>query len=179
MQKRLNKSGQFYLVTAVILAAVIIGLATVSNYTKNNSNTRVNDMAEELGIESAKVVDYGTNQGFNDAQMKDLIGNYTDSYINYTREGNVYFIFGTRSSLRLVAYQESGSGETVYFNNGSGETLLEITPGQKFTQDFTPTSTTVKIKINSFQYNFDLSSGENFYFTLSQKSDGGTFIVTG
>lgn len=174
-----QRRGQFYLITAVIMATIIIGIATISNYAKNNSNTRIYDLQEELQIESAKVVDYGTNQGYDDTQMKNLLTNYSESYINYSLKGNGYFLFGTRSNVKLVAYQEADRGERVSFDKGDGETSLSITPGEIFSQEFTPTGTTVKIKINSFDYSFELSAGENFYFALSQKSDSGTFIVTG
>lgn len=179
----LGKRGQFYLIAAVIIATVLIGIATVSNYVRQTSDSgaAMNNARDSLQVESARTVDYGTNQGFNDTQMKTLLTNFTENYINYTLSGSGYFIFGTQSGIRFIAYQKDSSGgaDTITFDYGNGETSLAITQGQIFSQDFTPTGSTVKIKINGFQYSFTLSKAENFYFVLSQKTSGGTYIVTG
>jgi len=172
-----SKRGQFYLIAAVILATVVIGIVTVSNYTNKVSNTRIYNIRDELKIEGAKVIDYGTSNSLSDSQIKDTMQNFLTNYINSSSEENDYFLFGTQSSVRVIASQKEAENAT--FDDGSGETVLTIIPGKIFSQDFTPTNTTVKIKINDFQYNFELNKGQNFYFVLSQKSDSGTYIVTG
>ncbi len=173
-----GKRGQFYLLTAVILCTILIGIATIANYVNvSNTDTGIYAAKDSLQIEGAKTTDYGTNQGFTDAQMQTLMTNFTENYINYTLQGNGYFIFGTQSNIRLVAFQKDS--ETVSFDSGSGYSSLAVVQDKTFTQDFTPTNNTVNIKINGFQYNFVLSKGENFYFVLSQKDNGGKYIVTG
>ena len=135
-------------------------------------------MKEELQIESSKVLDYGTNNAYSETQMNTLLDNFTTAYIDHERIGNVYFIYGTQSSVTVVAYQ--ANTETVSFDAGSGETPLHILQDNKYKATFSPSGNTVILKINGFSYSFDLTQGENFYFALSQKSSqGGNYIVTG
>lgn len=174
----MQKRGQFYLLTAVILATLLIGVATVSNYVRQtpHTNTAINNAKNSLQIESSDTTDYGTNQGFNDAQMQSLLTNFTNNYIRYDLQGSGYFIFGTPSGLRVISHQDNN--DNVSFNAGSGFVNLNLTQGTTSTADFTPTGTTVSIKINQFQYLFELSAGENYYFVLAQKNNDGTYIVT-
>lgn len=175
----MKKRGQFYLLTAIILATIIIGLAAVTNYVKQTSNegNMINNARNSLQIESAKTIDYGTNQGFSNTQMQTLLTNFTNNYINYTLQRSGYFIFGTQSGLRVMVFQEDNS--SVSFNDGSGDITLNQTRGLTYTHDFTPSSTTINIKINEFQYNFELSKSENYFFVLSDENSGGNYIVTG
>ena len=56
----MNKRGQFYLVAAMVIIVLIVGFAAVQNYTKKSRTIKLIDLKEELGIESGKVLDFGT-----------------------------------------------------------------------------------------------------------------------
>src|SRR3989344_4139149 len=58
-----DKNGQFYLLAAIVIIAIIIGFASVSNYIKNKSSVTVYNLRDELGIEGAQVLDFGTIKG--------------------------------------------------------------------------------------------------------------------
>jgi len=55
-----QKRGQFYLIAALIIIAVIIGFAGISNYIQKKEVIKLYDLGEELGIESQNVLDFGT-----------------------------------------------------------------------------------------------------------------------
>ena len=45
---------------------------------------------------------------------------------------------------------------------------MSVAGGQTAVQDFTPASEDIIIKINNNEHEFELKSGENFYFVLYQ-----------
>lgn len=172
-----NQKAQFYLISAIILATIIIGIAAVSNYSKRESNIRLYNLKEELQIESANVLDFGTYNEFNESQIKELLGNFINDYIVYIGEGNIYFIFGNNKDITFIAYQELT--EAVSLGLGSEEIILGITQGEVFTEEFSTTGNKVEITIEGSVYEFKLKKGENFYFVISQQDEGGSYIVSG
>ena len=90
-----GKTAQFYLIAAIIISVVILGLVTMSNYSRRQESIRTENIGEELNIESEKVLDFGTYNGYSESQMQDLMENFSGNYINYVQEGvDFYFLFG-------------------------------------------------------------------------------------
>ena len=173
-----NKSGQFYLVAAVVLAGVIIGITATSNYSKKEESPGINELREEIQIEGAKTLDYGVKNGFSQVQMNQLMQNFTRYYTNYEgiNKKNFYFLFGTRSNITVSGYQKES--KTVVLFSGSSQIIIAQEEGN-FTGSIDPSENNVSLYIDENPYNFNLSSGENFYFVVTQNVGGGEYIVTG
>ena len=174
-----NRKGQFYLIAAIIIIAIIIGFAAIKNYTQRKEVIKLYDLGEELGIESKNVLDYGTYNEFNENEMEDLLTDFVEGYANYTAEGkNLYFIFGNSKKINVMAYQELNT--TIYVGVGGEMSLIE--PGEK--QPFYPAEgqdiiSKVIIAIEELIYEFELKYGENFYFIIFQEIGGEEYVVTG
>ncbi len=150
-----NRKGQFYLLAAIIIITVMVGFITVSNYSYKKTSVNLYDLGEELGIESQNVIDYGTAQ---EKDIDTLLTQFVEDYVSYAGNNkNLYFIFGTGSDLQAKAYHD-----------------LEV-------QDypFTTNAEKISITIDEVTYQFDLLTGETFYFVISQEIEGETYIVTG
>jgi len=144
----MKKRGQVYLIAAMILIAILIGFATVSNYSKKKVDTSIIDLGEELKIEGAKVLDYGTITG------DDQIENFTQTFSEYAGDDvDIYYIFGNEVDLRLY--------------NGTGQMDDPLSEDEK-----------IKVTINEIGYEFDLKSGENFYFVILKEMEGEYYVVT-
>jgi hypothetical protein len=172
MIKRGKKDGQFYLIAAIIISVIVIGVVGVSNYARGQETAKsIEDMGDELKIESEKVLDYGTYNRYSDAQIMDLMENFSENYINSVQGGiDFCFLFGTSSSIRIVAHFQSDT--TIYLNTGAGESPISLTGGQTESEDFSPTSTNATITIQETDYSFELKEGKNFYFVVSQDIGG-------
>lgn len=166
--KEKNKKGQFYLCASIIIIAVIIGFAAISNYSKITTSTKIYDLGEELKIESAEILDYGIYNELDEIQMQTLLHEFIESYA--LEEGkNLYFIFGNRNKITVVAYQELAESVEVF---GDVSTPLIINE-ETFSQEFTPTPPwKIEVTIGGIPYEFKLQSGENFYFVISQEIEG-------
>ena len=148
-----GKKGQFYLIAAIILATIIIGISVVVNYSKKQDSGNLENLKEELQIESENVLDYGAFHRFNDADMKTLLTDFSKNYITVKGDNkNLYFIFG------------------------KGE-VLDITPGIVFEGIYTPSGNEISLIVNDFTHDFILEEGENFYFLISQEIGGGVYVT--
>lgn len=174
--KRGSKKGQFYLIAAIIISVIIISFITLSNYSKKQEFVRLYDIGEELKIESEKVLDFGTYNGYNQNQVLGLMENFSNDYINYVQEGkDSYFLFGNNNQITVVGYSQSDT--TIYVNAGSGENQMNINGGEITSQEFNSTGDNITIKIEDVEHQFELKSGENFYFVISDNIGGEKHVV--
>jgi len=169
----MEKRGQFYLVSAIIVAAIVISVIVVSNYSKKQDYTDLNSLRDELKIESAKVLDYGINNQLSQAAMNQLLQDFTQKYIDTeSRDKNLYFVFGNQDNITLKGYQNTAhtvSLDSANIASSSGEFLGIVNP--------TGSSTTLQIDENA--YIFTLKNGENFFFVISREIGGEEHVITG
>jgi hypothetical protein len=151
-----GKRGQFYLLAAIIIITLIVGFVTLQNYSYGKTSVKLDDLKEELAIESQNVIDYGTSSHDDwDIQLEQFI----ESYVNYAGAGkDLYFIFGDSGSLQVKAYQNLKLVDAPLITTEGGE---------------------IFITIDNIEYKFDLLDEENFYFIVSQEIEGEKHIVTG
>ena len=168
-----SKKGQFYLIAAMVIIALIIGFAVISSSPKKTTPIKLYNLGQELGIESQNVLAYGTYNELNDSQMQTLWEQFVKEYANYTGEGkNLYFIFGNSVTISVIAYQTLA--ESALINVGTGYQPLII---GGTTTTFVPSGSTVTIKIGTETYSFNLATGQNFYFVISQTVSGEKYVV--
>jgi len=169
----MKKRGQVYLASAIILAAIVISIITILNYSNKNEYLDLNSLKEELNIESAKVIDYGINNRFTQVQMNQLLQNFTQKYIDTeSSDKNLYFVFGNQDNITLKGYQ-----------NTAHAVSLDSTPVTSssggFVGSVVPLGNSVTLNADENAYIFTLKNGENFYFVISRETGGQSYVVTG
>ncbi len=148
-----DKSGQFYLIAAIILVTIIVSLLSITNYSQKKDNTRIENIGRELEIESEKVFDYDKINGQNE------IENFTGEYSYYVGEEiKLYFITGDENALEAYTYE---NGIKIDLSSESGIIEDKIIFAHEETE-----------------YSFDLNKGKNFYFVLSQDIGGEKYVYT-
>ncbi len=172
-----NKTGQFYLVAAIVISVIIISLVTMSNYSRRQETTTMQVVGEELKIESEKVLDFGTYNNYSQIEMKNLMGNFTSNYINYVRNGgDFYFLFGNSNLIKVVGYSQTDT--LIHINTGTQQSNLQINAGETSSQEFNSPSNNIIITINGEDYLFELEKGENFYFVIVDNAGGENYVIT-
>ena len=173
MLKRWNRKAQYYLVAAMIIGALIITIATVMNYSKKSVDPGLNDLKEEIQIESAGVLDYATNKQLSSAATKQTLLDFTQNYIDYLGTSkSLYFIFGNSGEITVSGYQESD--KTVLIDS-----IPVTSTSGNFTKSIAPTGDEVTLSINSDIHDFEITPGENFYFVLSDTVGNEEHIIQG
>ena len=168
-----DKEGQFYLLTTVLIIAMIGGFILISNFSQKRSDIKFDYLGEELNIESEKVIDYGIN---NNKDIKALLENFTKTYSPYSEAENSYFVFGNREIITLAGYKKLNSG-SIFINVGSGNQELILNKGVYNSIELINPQENIKVTVNEIGYDFSLKSGENFYFILSKELEGEIYII--
>ncbi|MEK6875645.1 MAG: hypothetical protein AABX30_03100 [Nanoarchaeota archaeon] len=179
---RINKRGQFYLLAAVIIIAVILGFALTTNYLRDKSEVKLYDIGEELGIESENVLDYGVYQGKGNETLRD----FTELYSQYAGEGKeLYFVFGDKDAITVATYQDIIIGTIDITVGGESKPGLDVTEKKYASEDIIieEGQTTVNVLVgaegNKKTYEFNLEPNQNFYFIIAQDIEGETHVIQG
>lgn len=150
----MKKRGQFYLIAAFAIIAILISLATVMNSARVKDESKIAyDWGEELEIESRYVLDYGTVNGLD---KEELINEFTKTFSEYSKDTEFYFIFGGEKDLMVYRW----------FNDEREDIPYQEKDGQ------------VKITVEETEYSFDLTGGESFYFVISSGEGNEKYVAT-
>src|SRR3989344_1350642 len=174
----MQKKGQFYLIAAIVIIAIILGFAIVQNYVRK-SDVKIYNLKDELGFEGGKVLEYGT---FSDDNK---IEDFTTLYHKYSKEEgrNLYFAYGNTDTITIATFEEIIlGGISITLGEGSPKIKIEGDAYKKKTISVGG-ETDIIIKIENEQtgkevdYQFNLKPGENFYFVILQNIGEETYIA--
>lgn len=169
----MKKRGQFYLIAAIIIIAIILGFVAVQNFTKKKSTGIVHDLGQELGFEGGEVLEFGT---FSNDDASQFVEDFVTEYSAYADEEgrDIYFVYGDETLITVATMEELVVG-TISIDIGG-----EVTIGDDvYIEVSQPGGDIVTVVLGSHEYEFDLKPGENFYFIISQDIEGETHIVQG
>lgn len=175
-----GKKGQFYILAAMVIVAMIAGFAAVSNFAQKRSSVQLYDVGDELNIESSKVLDYGVSS---DDNLSVIVDDFTSQYDEYAGEDrDIYFIVGNQNLVTLITYESVSSGEVKLVDLRPIGT--QIFKDELIRADYDPECSgngvcEVTIKIGDDLYDFELKPGENFYFIISQIVGDEQIVVQG
>jgi len=148
-----GKQGQFYLIAAIMIIAVMMGFLSVMNYAKKTSSIKLEDIRDELLIETQQVSLYDLNTG----QTK-LEDNFTKLYSEYLGKNvNIYYLTGNKTDVE--GYKYLGGSKIPLTTSLSGENA--------------------SLKVGEVEYWFKLEEGKNFYFVLTQELGRERYVIAG
>jgi len=170
-----NKSGQFYLLAAIVIVGVLLGMAAVTNYVvTRQSDVKQGDITEELKIEAENVIGNGI---IHSADLEERLDNFAGNYSEYYSEGyDVLFIYGDAEaidagSLNVISIFSRENLDSVSLLIGNSQPTFVVT-NQKVSKG-TVTITEVRgdileVTIEDVSYQFRLNEGNLFYFIIQQ-----------
>lgn len=187
-----NKRGQFYIIGALIIIAIIAGLAATANYSKQKRFNELYDLGEELKIESEKVLDYGVYNKLDEIGMNELLTNFTKIYSKYKgNKRDLFFAFGNKEKLIIAGYVGENSGE-IEKSEVLKKVKLKI-PGQDteyetlninsqgnytYKEYLLDNHKKIILNVEEINYHFELGEGDYFYFIIAEKINEQHYIVT-
>jgi hypothetical protein len=179
MKTKRKKRGQFYIVSAIIIATVILGISGIVTYSIIKSEPKnIVDLGSDLQEETPRIIDYGI---YSDSNITSLVENFTDKdFANYfstrTGESNVTFIYGDQNSeIKAIRYVKRNKGSTTVGASEWTNTNLERVPVELYVKQDETNPDETDVTILDQKYKFKLKKGERFYFVLSHNKDGETY----
>ena len=183
----MNKRGQVFLMAAVIISGIILGISSIDNSVDiGSSNEAFYDLSEEVGFETKKVLDYGVykNESIGDLLSGDE-GLFLD-YKNYLAKEQLALVVGNSSGVVVYYFKEtSGSiGITTGTTLAGGTVIVESMESYYTEVDLDSDGANINVKIKGengeeFSYPFELKEGENFFFVIVKNDDGERFVAKG
>ena len=163
-----GKNGQFYLIAAIVIISVLVGFTSVSNYSKKKTNEEINDLRDELQIETAQIVEYGINGG---ETFEEINVNYLNEIAEYyvTSQGieEIYFVLGKTTGVAVSAYLDPFPENLII--DGSPRQISKTVNDNFKIVHYTPLGNSVSLEINEINYEFEIGSGINLYFIISKE----------
>ena len=173
----MKKRGQFYIIAAVLIVVMVVGLTTVVN--KGVASPKANsfyDLSKNFETESVKVIDYGIYQGNSGGAIGQKLG---DFYTNYS-----YYALATDPTMS-ISFVYGNATDAIYgvVNTEDLTTRLgEINVGTT-NRHITPevsrhSGNKVSVNISGMVYDFTLANEEGFYFIIAAKKGEETLVAT-
>ena len=167
------------MVAAIIIVMIIAGIASIKTYAIAKSEPRkIKDVSSELKEETTRIIDYGI---YSPENLPDLLARFDIEFSEYflkkTEETNIVFIYGNKSLLQSVQYNDEYTG-AVFATIGEAQPTWEASESiinrTVITSDIQDGTLTVEILGRSFD--FEINQGEVFYFLITQQRDEEIFI---
>ncbi len=156
-----EKRGQFFIIFAVILGIIILGLATVFNTAirtgrEGITEKKFNTMCQNYKEETYRVSQYAINTT-NKSNESGLIKDFTIKYLNYAKK--------TDPAFGLV-YIYGNVSKVIIFNSTTTQAETILNPPN-------PYPVQISEKINK---EYELSNDERFWFVAITEKDGEEYV---
>lgn len=161
-----GKRAQFYIIAAVILVIIILGLAGVKNVVITKEEpVSFFDLGTNLGLEGPVVIDHGV---YNEKDISKLIENFTNQYANYIIQTEQVFdlviVHGDKDTARITNYTTGvQSGEVTFL----GTSLVTTTTTTSSSSTTPGAGGNVEACVKENCYTFTLGENENFFLVFS------------
>jgi len=171
------KGGQFFLVAAIVIILILIGLASIYTFVNTSKeDVTFQGLSDELNYESAQVIDNGIFNNLNQEQINQNIRNLTSFYALSNPESDLIFLYGNKKEVTILIYNNSELGN-IGISSGGTSALEPVSTRRTFiTETFEPDSDEVSISLKDGTYYFQIREGQNFYIII-KKQRGDEHIV--
>ncbi|MCU0642309.1 MAG: hypothetical protein MUF61_01890 [archaeon] len=177
----MNKRGQFFLIAALVIIGIVLGMSTVYVSTRMalKADNSVYDLSEEIDYESNQVIGYGVVKSLPSKTIGDALTNLSKYYSATNPDKDLVIVYGNEDEINGLFYEEESTNLPALSTGGSD--VREV----NFYRRSVPAtgsinSTTGKIQIDfgrGNRYEFDLNPGENFYIVLKKKVQNETIVA--
>ncbi len=176
-----QRKGQFYLVTTIMIIAIILGFVSLTNFVQRQSNLKFYYEGEELALESEKVLDYVlSNRATVDSDTE--IGNFIENFTEYSEAENFYFIYNSSGPLIFKGYKKMEAGRVTIEVDGVLEPEIILTKETFNKIELSNSGSNIKMIIHEngdhLDFDFVLGGKTNFYYVMSREIGGDRYLET-
>ena len=164
----MNKRGQIFIIAALIIVGIILGISAVSISTRfEKEDVKVFDLSEEIDLEGKRVVDHGI---FTGGDISEKIINLTEFYVR-TTDSEIIILYGTKGRLCEIRAKKIEHSSSVAGSRTGGATDIDITKECKPGGDI--------YTLDRENLRFELGENQNFYNVIISEEEEGTTVAVG
>ena len=195
----MKKKGQFFILAAVIIAAVIVSLGLTTNYIRvNREPENFYDFSYEVRKESGVVLDHQIYSDFDDdANLTNFVDLLATDVRDKDPDANLIFIYGNNSEMNIRNYGSEAIGSGGEDIPGGGEEsenqIVFLLGGSPITTQVGGTydqyldawvqtillegEDNMEIEIRGQLYDFPVSEHKQVIFIMQKDVEDETFIT--
>ena len=169
----MQKRGQLYIVAAIIIASLLIGLGAIYNYASSQKeDLSVIDLSKEIDFETSRVIDRGIFRGENATAQ---VENITEYYANINPKNELTIIYGNSTDIIAYHYKLDDAGN-VCIQTGACSGL-SFFKKIRTSPSLIKNLNTIQVILGDSTYEFNLKAGQNFYLVLIKSDQQGKIVV--
>ncbi|MBI2452509.1 hypothetical protein HYV50_05570 [Candidatus Pacearchaeota archaeon] len=175
----MEKRGQFFLIAALVIVGIVVGLSVVYNYAKfPEEDSTVYDLSKEIKFEGAQVMTSGVLENVPPEQILDRLKVIMGYYVNASTNTDFLVIYGNETDLTIIFYNNTDQGLIcVDLGGGSCEGNDHIAATQEQHKSRGETSNIITLTLpDGAVYTFELKEGQVFYAILQKESFDDVFV---
>lgn len=155
----MNKKGQFFLVAALIIIALIIGFSTIYNSAHTLAgDSKIFTLAHDIKFEGIQIMNYGVFNNFSQTAINKNIKNFSGFYAKSNPDSDILLIYGNKGELNTTFYH---AGVESSFSNITFQSI-------SFTAVINP----------GISYTFNVSKGQNLYVIIKKEVNEERYVST-
>ncbi len=186
----MDKRGQFFILTAVIISALIFSISlTVNQVTTQAQSNKVNDYSEILDREVAQIQNYRVyqqNPELDDEEIEDFVSKVSATLLDQDPNLNFVMIYGNKKSVTV--YNNGAEGIAVDDQTISGtasrQSSITVQTGSLTTSSTVGSKTeivnpneNINVEFEDNVYYFTIPEENTVIFILQQEELDENFIV--
>ena len=196
----MEKTGQFYILAATVIAVILAGLITIVNFALVKPEpVQFYDLSKQLEREAGQVIEYGV---YNDKDVASYVDNFVkNEFLPYAHEKDpnigVIYIYGNASQLVIVNYGKNDAGivsevnKTVLYGseaNSTSQINMILDPETRVSKKIFEEKSIfgnikatlhntkfVQVNIGGKLYDFPLKGDQYFFAVVDSQKDGENF----
>ena len=172
----MQKRGQFFLIAALVIIAILIGITTIYNVVNAaEEDQTVYDLTNEIDFESVQLLDNGIFNERTENQINQHVKSLMDNYASSNPESDLITIYGDFDQVSILYYSSIEHG-TVGVSTGGSSIEQPIEVSEERQKTINPVDKKVKVVIGDIYYEFILTAGQNFYIIVKKDNKGERFV---
>lgn len=173
----MKKRGQFFLIAAIIIVMILVGLIGFINYTHFEKEDSMKELQEELENEITYTLNYGAINDLSDNEFNILFKNLSSIYINKSSDKTNIFLYG-KAPGAITAKGKNSEDLNISINVDGAESILKDGIGE-FEKGYTLSGNLIYINISENQYTFAFNEGQNFKYFIAKYEGREKIIISG
>jgi hypothetical protein len=180
----MNKRGQFFILSAVIIVAAIATLTSVFNSAVVDEEPKsLYDLSENIKGEGFEVIDYAL---YNGEDKKNTLIEYTDKISNYITnaepDAEFFFIYGNKDKVVVEDFTKPEIESNIKIQVGDASVFSRANTrpsafgNRKLYYEEYTNKNPVSITISNQNYKIPLKDGENFIIVMKKTYKSNVYI---
>jgi len=173
-----SKRGQLFLVAALVISGILIGLAALYTSTQAPKEDKfVYDLSSELNYETAQVIDQAVFTSLSQDDINNQINNLTNYYVDSNPGSDIIIAYGNDTEITAKWYTWGSAGTASVGTAGVPQYGLQV---RNQTFHITSSSDEVTLQLTpTISQTFRITRGQNFISVIKKTYSNQTYVATG